>query len=257
MFSPFRVHQQKVRAARAAALAGTAPVAGVAAPMPETGEAASEYNVLRALLHDNLRSLESIRSVTDRNPKKAEMAKAFDPWIDGALQAGREGKAAQDEILVTMMVWAIDYRDIDRALDLAAHAIAHGLILPERYKRTVACLVAEDIATAWLADAKDVTREQLLRTLALTGGADMPDQAKAKLFKALGRATAAAAAVFDPAADNAPAGGKAGLLDAARVMFETAIKLQRNIGVVKDLEAVRRDLGAITDAAANPGTDAT
>lgn len=235
-------------AARAATDAGEV-VAGTAAAMPETGEAASEYNLLRAVLHENLRSLESIRSVTDRNPKKREMAKAFDAWVAGALAAGAEGKAAQDEILTTMMIWAIDYRDIDRALDLAAHAITHGLILPERYKRTTACFVAEDIADAWLKDPNDVTREQLLRTLALTAKADMPDQAKAKLYKALGRTTAAAAGAFDPAADNAPAGGKAGLLDSAKTFFETAIKLNKNIGVVKDLEAVKRDLGALADAA--------
>lgn len=253
MFSPFRYHQNKVRAAQAAAVAGL-PIANVAAAMPETGEAASEYNVLRAVLHENLRSLESIRSVTDRNPKKAEMAKAFNAWVDGVLAAGAEGKAAQDEILVTMMIWAIDYRDIDRGLDLAAHAIAHGLALPQRYSRTAACMVAEEIAEAWLADAKDVTREQLLRTLALTEKADMPDQAKAKLYKALGRASAAAAGAFDPAADNAPAGGKAGLLDAAKGYFETALKLNKNIGVKKDLEAVERDLKTLADAAGNNET---
>lgn len=254
MFSPFRVHQQKVRAARAAALTGTAPVAGVAAPMPETGEAASEYNVLRALLHDNLRSLESIRSVTDRNPKKAEMARAFDAWVDGAIAAGTEGKAVQDEIVVTMMIWAIDYRDIDRALDIAEHVLKHGLALPERYSRTAPCLVAEDIAEAWLADPKDVSREQLARTFNLTREADMPDQAKAKLFKALGRALAAAAGAFDPTADNAPAGGKGGLLDAAKAAFETALKLNKNIGVKKDLDAVERELAKLIEAA---GTNAT
>lgn len=236
-------------AARAAAEAGAIVAAGVAAAMPETGEVASQYNLLRAVLHDNLRSLESIRSVNDRNPKKIEMAKAFDAWVDGVLQAGAEGKAAQDEILVTMMIWAIDYRDIDRGLDLAAHAIKHGLALPERYTRSAATFVADQVAEAWLVDARDVTREQLLRAWSLTEKADMPDQAKAKLLKALGRATAAAAAAFDPQADNAPAGGKPALLTAAQGYFQSAVKLQKNIGVVKDLEAVERELKPFADAA--------
>lgn len=235
-------------AARAAVDAG-APVEGVAAAMPETGEAASEYNLLRAVLHANLQTLAEIQSVDARNPKKAEMAKAFDAWVAGVLEAGQRGEAAQDEILVTMMIWALDCRDIDRALDLAAHAITHGLALPERYTRKLGCFVAEDIAEAWLADARDVTREQLLRTQALTEEADMPDQARAKLFKALGRTTATAAGAFDPAADNAPAGGKAGLLDAAKTYFETALKLNKNIGVKKDLEAVDRELKQLADAA--------
>ncbi|OHC96382.1 MAG: hypothetical protein A2792_00065 [Sphingomonadales bacterium RIFCSPHIGHO2_01_FULL_65_20] len=243
----------QVLAERAAADAGEV-VAGVAAAMPETGQAASEYNLLRAVLHSNLQSLAEIQSVEARNPKKAEMAKAFDAWVAGVLEAGQRGAAAQDEILVTMMIWALDCRDIDRALDLAAHAIKHGLALPERYTRKLGCFVAEDIAEAWLADAKDVTREQLLRTQALTEKADMPDQARAKLLKALGRTTATAAGAFDPTADNAPAGGKAGLLDAAKGYFEAALKLNKNIGVKKELEAVDRELKQLAEAA---GTNET
>src|SRR3546814_6128985 len=80
-----------------------------------------------------------------------------------------------------MMIWMIDFRAIDAALDLAAHVLKHGLKLPERYNRTAGCLVAEEIATVALAEPDKVTLEQLQRVAALTEEQDMPDQARAKL----------------------------------------------------------------------------
>lgn len=228
-------------AARAAADAG-APIAGVAAPMPETGETGSEYRVLLAVLHEDLRTLSETQSITARNPMKAEMQVKFQPWVDGVLKTGQAGAAAQDEIVVTMMIWAIDYRDIDRALTIADHVLAHGLTLPERYNRTAACLIAEDIATVALAEPDQVTMQQLLRTAVLTEDRDMPDQARAKLAKAIGRASVAAAAAFDPTADNAPAGGKGALIEAAIAAFGEAIRLDKNVGAKKDLQAAEAEL---------------
>lgn len=242
---------QRRRAATLAALAAAAagaPPAGVAADMPETGEGASEYRALVAVLHDNLRTLAEIQSVDARNPKKAEMATAFDAWLTGVLEAGKQGQAAQDEILVTMLVWAIDCRAIDRALDLAEHAIAHGLAMPERYKRSAACVTAEDIATLAIDHPEAVSHAQLLRTAELTETSDMPDQARAKLFKALGRASAAAADTFDPQADNAVAGGQAALLTAALGWYQRALGLNRNVGVKKEIDAVERALKTLEPA---------
>lgn len=248
MFSPFRRHQQQARAARAAANAGQSDTA-IAAPMPADGAASVEYRALLAVLHDHLRALSEIQSVEARNPRKAEMARDFDAWVDGVLAAGREGRAAQDEILVTMLVWAIDCRAIDRAIELGEHALTHGLQLPDRYKRSVACLLAEDIAEATLADPAAASMAQLVQVAELTEAADMPDQARAKLFKALGRAASAAAASFDPQSDDAVAGGKPALLTAAAGWYQRAIKLNRSIGVKKDLEAAERELKALADTA--------
>lgn len=241
MFSPFRRHQKQVRAALAAGEAGTG-IAGVAAPMPETGETASEYRALRAALHEDLRRLSEVQSVTARNPIKADLAGQYDAWVDGALAAGRDGKAAQDEIVVTMMIWAIDCRAIDRALDIAEHVLAHGLSLPERYNRTAACLVAEEIAEAALKEPGTITLAQLRRVAALTVERDMPDQARAKLFKALGRAGLAAAEAYDPQADNGVAGGKAALLESALADLGEAKRLNKAIGVVHDIRAAESGL---------------
>jgi hypothetical protein len=251
MLSPFRRHQQKIRATLAGAAANAA-VVGQAVAMPETGEVASEYRALYAVLQDNLRSLSDIQSIEGRNPIKREMAETFRAWVDGALAAGAEGTAAQDEIVAQMMIWAIDYRDFERALDIGEHVLRFGITLPERYLRTPACLLAEEIATAVLAEPQLATLEQLMRLDRLTGDYDMPDQARAKLLKALGRAYARAADEFDAEADSAPAGGKAALLHAALDACKRALQLNKAIGVKKDIERLER---LVTPPADQTGQD--
>ena len=238
-------HRAAVMATLAAVAAGE-PVAGVAPAMAEDGEGANDYQALLVVLHEHLRQLSEIQSVEARNPVKAQMAATFDPWVNGALEAGRAGNAVQDEIVVTMMIWAIDYRAIDRALDIAEHVLAHGLTLPERYKRSAGCLIAENIATAELDEPGSVTLAQLQRTGVLTVGSDMPDQARAKLCKAMGRSLAKASADFDPLADDAIAGGKPALISMAIDQFQAALRLDRNVGVKKDLEVAQRQLNALT-----------
>lgn len=239
MSSLARRHRERALAAKAGQVEASA-VAGMATAMPETGDVASEYRTLMAVLQDNLRSLSDTQSIEARNPIKRQMAETFRPWVDGALAAGAEGTAAQDEIVSVMMVWAIDTRDIDRALDIGEHVLRYGIALPERYIRTPACLLAEEIATAALADPAIATIEQIVRLDTLTRDHDMPDQARAKLLKAKGRAFAAAAEAFDPEADSAAAGGKPALLHAALDAFRHALQLNRNIGVKKDIERLDR-----------------
>ena len=246
MVSPFRRHQQHVRG-----LISGASVRNAAALTPPEPDAASaegqEYALLRVLLHDNLRSLEQVQSIEARNPLKADYAKAFAPWIEGVLISGEAGKAAQDEILVTNMIWAVDYRDFAYALRLGAHAIAHHLILPERYKRSVACFLAEDIAELSLAQSDLVAHDHLLTLLTLVEGCDMPDAVGAKLHKALGRSWWRKADAFDPAAGSAPAGGKAAWLEQAHTHLQRAFALDKSVGVKSDLKSLEkqiRDLAA-------------
>jgi hypothetical protein len=141
------------------------------------------------LLHDNLRALKDIASHEARVPKKAEFARAFDAWIEGALAAGEQGKAAQDDILVTNMLWAIDYRDFDYALCLAAHAIRYHLVLPG-FTRSVACIVAEEIAgIAWPKRGRPARHAPAHARIG--HGSDMPDPVMAKLYKASAAASRA------------------------------------------------------------------
>ena len=255
MVSPFRRHQQMVRGLKSAGPNHVSPRTQVPAPeQPTDTEAGREYATLRVLLHDNLRALSDIASIEARNPKKAEFARAFAPWIEGVLAAGDERQAAQDEIVVTNMVWAIDYRDIDYALQLGRHVLKHNLTMPERYNRTPACFIAEEIATLALDQHEKVTLEQLVEVLAMVDGADMPDPAKAKLHKAIARAFRRRAEAFDPSADNAPAGGKAAYADEALRHAKRAFELDANAGVKTDIRELERMLKAIS-AEAGDGTN--
>lgn len=246
MVSPFRRHQQMVRGLKSAGPNHISQRADAAPEPDKTTAAGQEYAALRVLLHDNLITLADTASIEARNPMKVEFAPAFADWIEGVLRAGEDGHAVQDEILLTNMVWAIDYRDFDYALRLGAHALKFNLILPERYKRTVACFLAEDIATVALAQHEAVTLEQLLQVLALVEGADMPDPAKAKLHKAIGRAFRRRADAFDPSADNAPAGGKAAFAAEALEQLKRALALDNNVGVKKDIQELERQLKALS-----------
>ncbi|SFG08333.1 Phage small terminase subunit [Novosphingobium sp. CF614] len=248
MIRPFKKHQQMVHALQSGASIAAQSTAAPPEPSSDT-ESGQEYAALRVLLHDNLRTLSDVQSIEARNPMKVEMARHFAPWIEGALKAGEQGLAAQDEILVTNMIWAIDYRDFDYALTLAAHVLKYNLVLPERYKRTPACFVAEEIATIALDQHEAVCLEHLIQTRTLVDGADMPDPVMAKLLKAIGRAWERRAESFDAAADNAPAGGKAAYLDEALTQLKRAFELDRTVGVKKDIERTERALKAATLAA--------
>lgn len=247
MLSPMRAHKQRVLAIKAGRtpLDKTRSTAPTALPSPgnDTPEG-REYAALRVALHDNLRTLSDIQSHEARIPKKAEFARTYTAWIDGALVAGESGQAVQDEILVTNLVWAVDYRDYDYALRLGEHAIRHHLTLPPGYTRTPACFLAEEIADAALEQADSVSLDQLLRLSALIDGADMPDPVRARLHKALGRAFGRRADAFDPADDCAPAGGKMAWLVESGEHYRRALALDANAGVKKDLERLARAIKA-------------
>lgn len=241
MGSPFRRHQQMVHGIASGAAASPASPPAPPPPAPNTAEG-QEYAALRVLLHENLRQLSDIASIEARNPKKAEFAKAFAPWIEGVLLAGMEGQAAQDEILIQNMIWAIDYRDFDYALELGAHALQHNLVLPERFNRTVACFLLEEIATISIDHGDLVPHDTLLKVGSLASQHDMPDPAKAKFMKAVSRSFARRADEFDPSADNAPAGGKTAFVDAALSAARRALELDRNVGVKKDIQQLESQL---------------
>lgn len=236
MFSPALRHRQRVLAQQSGEAKAEASAPEELKPNTPSGQ---EYAALRVLLHDNLRTLSDIASHEARVPEKVKMARAFAPWIEGVLAS--QGQAAQDEILVTNLVWAIDYRDFDYALRLATHAIRHGLAMPEKFTRTPACYLAEEVATIANAEFDAVSLDHLLAVSALVEGHDMHDAVRAKLLKAIGRRYARRAEEFDPAADNAPAGGKAAYVETALENLRRALQLDANVGVKKDIERLERE----------------
>ena len=246
-FSPALAHRQRVLAAIAAG--PDAPVAALPEIDPAS-PAAAEYQQLLASLHNDQRALHDIQSVQEKIERKRTMIDTYLPWVNGALDAGAEGRAVQDEIVVTMMIWAFDIQNWELALDLAQHVLTHGLALPERYKRTAATLIAEEIADAAKVDPASVELAQLQRASSLTADYDKPDQVKAKLLRAIGLALSAQADAFDPAAENAAAGGLPALVDAALLHLKEALRFDKNVGVKKQIEQLERQAKKLADEAA-------
>lgn len=147
---------------------------------------ANAYELQLMQLAEHRRQLKAIQSIERKVELKHKLLPLYDAWIDGTLAANH---GAQDEVLTTLLVWHIDCASYTRALDIAAYALSHGLVLPDRYERTLACVLAEEIADAQLKgfDAgQPVDYAVVHRAVVLTDPADMPDEVRAKLLKARG-----------------------------------------------------------------------
>lgn len=229
-----RRHYQRVTAAQAAA-----EVAGPSQTM--AGLTAYELQ-LTQLINDRAR-LKGIQSTEGKIELKRQLLPAYAPYVEGVLSAGQ---GAQDEVLVTIMLWRIDAGAFTEGLDIAAYVFAHGLVMPDRFNRTVGCLVAEEVAESAIKVLKagqpfDIA--VLLRTAELTAEQDMPDEVKAKLFLALGRATLHGLTLEVP--------GKPGQVEEGIALLTRAIELHDKCGGKKDLEAAGRLQKKQTEATAS------
>lgn len=187
----------------------------------------SAYELMLAKLYDDRRRLKDIQSIERKVEVKREVLPEYDNWVAGALDGGRGG---QDDVLVTVMVWRLDTGDYDEALRIAAYVIAHDLVLPDQYERTAPTVVVDEVTDAALRDqkaGKSFPLQLLQEVQALTGKADMPDQARAKLHKALG---------FEYHA--------AGDRNQAVEHYEIALRLNERIGVKRLIDELKKEIAS-------------
>ena len=179
MKSPAQRHYERVSAELAAASAAPG----------ESLAGASAYELMLAKLATDRRRLKAIQSIERKiDVKRAELLPEYVDYVAGALSGGR---GAQDDVLTTVMIWRVDAGDFAGALDIARYALAHRMTLPDQYDRPLATAIAEEFAQAALAAFKlgdTFDADQLAEVMTLTGAADMHDQVRAKLHKALGKA---------------------------------------------------------------------
>lgn len=233
----------------AAASRPDAAPAGRAAPMPTDGPVASEYQLLLAALGIDLNTLRNTQSTERKIEAKRTMIEKYRAWVEGAADASA---GAQDEIVSTMMVWAIDINDWPLALKLAEYVLLAGINLPERYNRAPATLIAEEIAQVAI-DAPGAVPLEVLNAVAdLVSDADIFDQVRAKLEKAFGLAFKVRADAFDPTAESAVAGGKPALLAAAIGHLDRAIALHAGCGAKKIKQAMEAELKKLAASPATP-----
>jgi hypothetical protein len=228
MTNPCRHHFQRVTAAiEAAAVAPNQTMAG-----------ANAYeHQLNQLLQDRLR-LKQVQSNQGKAELKRQLLPDYVPYVQGVLEAGL---GAQDEVLTTVMVWRFDAGDFSGGLDIAVYVLKHKMVMPDRFARTLGCLVAEEVATAAFKAQKvgePFDLAVLHRTAQLTDAEDMPDQARAKLFLAMGRAT------LEGITEEQP--GQLGQLQAGIDLLKKAIALHDACGGKKDLERAERLLKKFT-----------
>ena len=217
------------------------------AAAPAGGELeGSAYELMLAQLAEHRRALKDIQSIERKIEAKRSFLPLYDPWIDGALAGGT---GAQDQVLTTVLVWHIDAGNYRRAIEIAQYAVAHDLAPPDQYDRNLGTILIDEFATAalsnkmGLADARDLLPQVLFGTREL----DAPDQARAKLHKALGYALLGKTSPADVDYD------KVATPDARAALehLQRALALFDQVGVKKDIERLERRLKA-ADAPAAP-----
>lgn len=227
MTSPARRHFQRVSAAKASASTDAGATIN-----------ANEYELVLMQLTEDQRKLKSLQSIERRIEAKRLMLPAYQPWVDGALAAGKGG---QDAVLMTVMVWKLDVGDFEGALHIAAYALEHDLVLPDRFKRDLPTLLVEEISDRALQDlsaGQPAPYEALSRVHQLVGDkADMPDEVRAKLYKALGLEFGRLVGIEDESAEK-----RSAYAQEALALLRRALSLHDKAGVKKDIERLERFL---------------
>ncbi len=226
--TPAQRHRARVLAARGAAATEHGAV------ITDSG-----YDLLRLQLAEDRRRLKDIQSIERKIEAKHLLLPKYQDWIVSTLN---EGKGAQDEVLMTTLVWHIDVGNFGIALQIAEYAIRHNLILPDTYSRNVATMLMDETAGTALSGKFEDPIEALycLATVgALTVEQDAQDQARAKLHKAtayefLKLVNAANEEGIDP-----------DMLEPAKMAMDhlqRAMQLFEGVGVKRDIERLERRL---------------
>lgn len=191
---------------------------------------ATAYEQMLVKLAADCRTLKQIRSNERKADKKRELLPFYLPWVGGVLSSG---KGAQDDIVMTVMLWRLDAGDIAGALEIAPYALKYGLT--SDHHRTTPYMLVEEVALAAqrLRDAgESVDLSWLQTTIDLTDGADVPDMVRARLHKVTGLTLR-----------------DAGMNAEALAQFQRAMQLDRNAGVRKEIERLERALKPKPEAA--------
>lgn len=207
---------------------------------------ATGHELMLAQLADHKRRLKLVQSIERKADLKRELLPDYAAWVEGVLEADN---GVQDEVFMTVMVWHIDVCDFAGALPLAQYAIRHTLAMPDQYQRTTACLIAEEYATMALKTAEagqPVDVDTLVAVLNLTDDQDMPDEVRAKLYKAVAYAQLGLI-------ETTPAAQVQSHRTFALNALKRALELHDKVGVKKDIEKLERELKNAASAGSQEG----
>lgn len=177
-------------------------------------------------MFNDLQRLKAIQSIHGPNGKvelKRELFPSYIPYIDGTLAVA---SPAQNDILMHLMVWALDVSEYAYALRIAEYALLNSLVMPDPYNRDVGNIFTEQLAEGLIDDTAIAQHADLIeKAIDLVRGVDLVDQVRAKLYKAHGLSLAA----YRP--------------KEALVAYETALRLDSKAGVKQAIDKLKRDLG--------------
>lgn len=234
MLTPAQKHFQKVMAERH----------GKTDEQSDTARTAHEQIMHRLRMDQS--ALKRVQSDQAKAAMKRQLLPHYEGWIEGTLD-GDSGR--QDEVIVTLMVWAIDAGDYVLAACIGRYVVTHGLLMPDRFNRTAATVLVDEICDPILVQVKaddttDVTPYlTVLDDVAdFTADSDMPDVVRAKLCKA--RAFALR-------------NGTTEEQTTALALLRQALTLDAGAGVKKEIERLARVVKKAAAAAGAGGDDST
>ncbi|WP_323105119.1 phage terminase small subunit [Klebsiella variicola] len=235
MLTPAQKHFQKVMAERH----------GKTDEQSDTARTAHEQIMHRLRMDQS--ALRRVQSDQAKAAMKRQLLPHYEGWIEGTLD-GDSGR--QDEVIVTLMVWAIDAGDYALAVRIGRYVVVHGLLMPDRFNRTAATVLVDEICDPILVqvkadDATDVTPylAVLDEVADFTSGSDMPDVVRAKLCKV--RAFALRNGTTDEQTT-------------ALELLRQALTLDAGAGVKKEIDRLARVVKkAAAAAAGTAGDDST
>lgn len=175
MLTPAQKHFQKVMAERH----------GKTDEQSDTARTAHEQIMHRLRMDQS--ALKRVQSDQAKAAMKRQLLPHYEGWIEGTLDGG---SGRQDEVIVTLMVWAIDAGDYALAVRIGRYVVTHGLLMPDRFNRTAATVLVDEICDPILVQVKADDTTDVTPYLAVldevaefTAGSDMPDVVRAKLCK--------------------------------------------------------------------------
>ena len=234
MLTPAQKHFQKVMAERH----------GKTDEQSDTARTAHEQIMHRLRMDQS--ALRRVQSDQAKAAMKRQLLPHYEGWIEGTLD-GDSGR--QDEVIVTLMVWAIDAGDYALAVRIGRYVVTHGLLMPDRFNRTAATVLVDEICDPILVQVKADDTTDVTPYLAVldevaefTAGSDMPDVVRAKLCKV--RAFALR-------------NGTPEEQSTALELLRQALTLDAGAGVKKEIDRLARVVKKAAAAAATDGTDGT
>lgn len=234
MLTPAQKHFQRVMAERH----------GKTDEQSDTARTAHEQIMHRLRMDQS--ALKRVQSDQAKAAMKRQLLPHYEGWIEGTLD-GDSGR--QDEVIVTLMVWAIDAGDYALAARIGRYVVTHSLLMPDRFNRTAATVLVDEICDPILVQVKADDTTDVTPYLAVlddvadfTAGSDMPDVVRAKLCKA--RAFALR-------------NGTTEEQTTALALLRQALTLDAGAGVKKEIERLARAVKkAAADVCAGEGGDA-